>query len=116
MIPKSAEGRLQGVLYQIQICEGRFMFLFKFVKYAHQIDWRPIKGSFMFFIVICQKMSSKSAESQLKGVICFQFKFVKNASQIGRRPIKRSFMFLIQICLKMSLKSAEGRFKGALCL
>ena len=72
--------------------KGRFMFLFKFVKYAPQIDRRPIRGRSMFLIVICLKISSKSAGGGLKGVLCFWFKFVK------MRP-----------------ESAEGRLKEFLC-
>ena len=39
------------------------------------------KGGFMFLIVICQKMSPKSAGGRLKGVLCFWFKFVKMSSK-----------------------------------
>ena len=65
MSPKSAEGRLKGVLcFNLKFAknapqigrkpnQGSFMFFFKFAKNAPQIGRKPITGSFMFLLKIC---------------------------------------------------------------
>jgi hypothetical protein len=58
-------------------------------------DKKADKRGFYVLNLNLLKMSLKSAEGRLKGIICFDLNLLKNEPHIGRRPIKGDFMFLI---------------------
>ena len=62
-----------------------------FVKNEPKIGRRPIKVDFM--LLICKKLSHKSAEGRKTGFLCFKLNLFKNEPKIGPRPIKGESMF-----------------------
>ena len=99
MSPKSAKGRLKGILY----------FHLILLKNEPQIGRRPIKRDIKFLFYFIEKWAPNRPKADKKGYYIYYLILLKNEAQIGRRPIKGDIIFLILFCWKMSPKSAEGR-------